>query len=118
MKTLGNIIWFLVLGLVSFIAWCIAGIILVVTIIGIPFGIQCFKIATFVIWPIGKKITTDYAKHPIANVIWILFFGWDYALFYVIMGVFFYITIIGIPFGKQCMKLAELSLLPFGSYFK
>ena len=115
MKTLGNILWFLLIGLVSAISWFLTGIIWCITIIGIPFGKQCFKIAKLVILPFGKVVKTDFGKHPIMNIIWIIFGGLGLAVGFIISGLIFCITIIGIPFGKQCFKLATLSLIPFGS---
>lgn len=117
MKTLGNVLWFILIGLWSCILWALAGILWCITIIGIPFGKQCFKIAKFVTFPFGKTIKTNFDQHPIANIIWLIFFGWENALGYAIAGIFFFITIIGIPFGKQCFKLASLALLPFGAKF-
>lgn len=115
MKFLGNIVWFIFVGIFSFVAWALAGLLWCITIIGIPFGIQCFKIASFTLFPFGKNVRTNFDSHPIANVIWIILFGWEIALGYAIIGIILSITIIGIPFGKQCFKLVSLSLLPFGS---
>lgn len=118
MKLLGNIIWFVFIGLVSFIVWVLTGLLCCITIIGIPFGKQCFKIAGLVIFPFGKTIKTNFDSHPIANIIWLILFGWEIAVGYVIAGLILCITIIGIPFGKQCFKLATLALLPFGASIK
>ena len=115
MKTLGNIIWFLFGGLFSAISWFLAGVLWCITIIGIPFGKQCFKIAGLVLFPFGKVVKTDFGKHPIANIIWIIFGGLGFAIGYIVLGVIYCITIIGIPFGKQCFKLATLGLIPFGA---
>ena len=115
MKFLGNIIWFILIGLWTAIGYFVAGILLCITIIGIPFGIQCFKIGSFVLTPFGQDVNTHFEKHPIANIIWLLLFGWEIAIGYIIAGIIFCITIIGIPFGKQCFKLAALSLIPFGA---
>ena len=115
MKTLGNILWFLFFGLWSAILWLVLGVLWCITIIGIPFGLQCFKLVKLVIWPFGKTVMTNFGKHPIANIIWLLFGGLSLALSYCIGGVICYITIIGIPFGKQCFKLATLALTPFGA---
>ena len=117
MKTLGNILWFLLIGIESAIAYFLLGIICCITIIGIPFGKQCFKIGRLALWPIGKTIKTNFSSHPIANVIWLLIAGIALAVSYVISGAVLCITIIGIPFGKQCFKLASLSLIPFGAKF-
>ncbi len=115
MKTLGNILWFVFFGLWSAISWLLLGILWCITIIGIPFGLQCFKLVKLVIWPFGKQVYSNFGAHPIANLIWILFGGIGLAISYVIGGVICYITIVGIPFGKQCFKLATLSLAPFGA---
>ncbi|MDD4212610.1 MAG: YccF domain-containing protein [Bacilli bacterium] len=117
MKILGNLIWFVIVGILSFIIWVFIGILWCVTIIGIPFGKQCFKLAGLTCFPFGKEVKTDFDSHPVANIIWLILFGWEIAVGYVVAGLFFYITIIGIPFGKQCFKLATLSLLPFGSKY-
>ena len=115
MKTLGNIIWLLLIGLWTAIGYFIAGLLFCITIIGIPFGKQCFKLATLVLTPFGKTVRTNFGKHPIANIIWLILFGWEMCLGYLLAGLIFCITIIGIPFGKQCFKLATLSLTPFGA---
>ncbi|MFA6648440.1 MAG: YccF domain-containing protein [Candidatus Izemoplasmatales bacterium] len=117
MNVLGNILWFFLVGLLSFVVWIIIGLFWCITIIGIPFGLQCFKIASFVVFPFGKTVHTNFDSHPVANIIWLILFGWEITLSYVIAGVILSITIIGIPFGKQCFKLASLSLLPFGAQF-
>ena len=115
MKTLGNIIWFILVGLASGIGWFLLGVLWCITIIGIPFGKQCFKIAKLTILPFGKVVKSDFGKHPIANIIWILFGGLELAVGYLIAALLFCITIIGIPFGKQCVKFATLAIAPFGA---
>jgi len=117
LKTIGNIIWFLLGGFISFILWMVAGIILCVTIIGIPFGLQCIKIAGYVLWPFKKDVIIGKvgAGRLVGDILWIVIFGWEFAAFHAILGVLFYITILGIPFGKQHFKFAQLSLVPFNS---
>ena len=115
MKTIGNILWFLFTGLGSAIAWVTTGIIWCITIIGIPFGKQCFKLAGLSLFPFGKTVVTNFGAHPIANVLWIIFGGFSLALSFLFAGIIWCITIIGIPFGKQCFKLAKLALIPFGA---
>lgn len=117
MNFLGNILWFIIVGLVSFLTWLFVGVLWCITIIGIPFGIQCFKIGSFSLFPFGKKVRTNFDSHPVANVIWLIFFGWEIAVGYFIIGAILFITIIGIPFAKQCFKLASLALLPFGAQY-
>jgi uncharacterized membrane protein YccF (DUF307 family) len=117
MNIVGNIIWLLIGGIIAAAAWFLAGLILCVTIIGIPFGIQCFKIAQFVLWPFGREIELGNfgAGGLIFNIIWLLVFGWEFAIGHLIIGAVFCITIIGIPFGLQHFKLAKLGLIPFGA---
>lgn len=118
MKLLGNIIWIIFGGLFSAIGWFLLGLLLCITIVGIPFGKQCFKYARLYLAPFGSDVQTDFSAHPIMNIIWIIFFGWEMAIANLISGIFFSITIIGIPFGKQWFKLITLSLIPFGAKIK
>ena len=115
MKTIGNVLWFIFTGLASGIAWFFLGILWCITIIGIPFGKQCFKLARLSVWPFGTTATTHFGKHPIANVIWLIFGGLGLGIGFFFVGLLWCITIIGIPFGKQCFKLARLALTPFGA---
>lgn len=116
MGCLGNIIWFLCGGFLSGLGWMVAGILWCVTIIGIPIGVQCFKIAGLTFLPFGKEV--EYgggAVSMIANIFWLLVSGIPLALGHVLWGVLLSITLIGIPFGKQHFKLAKLALMPFGA---
>ena len=115
MSVIANILWFIFTGLESWIAWAFSGLVCYITIIGIPFGRQCFKIAKLSAWPFGTDVQIDFMAHPIANVLWIIVFGWEFAIAHVILALCWYITILGIPFGKQCFKLAMLSIAPFGA---
>jgi len=117
MNLIGNIIWLLIGGILAAVLWALAGLILCITIIGIPFGLQCLKIAYFVLWPFGKEIELGNfgAGGLILNVIWIIVFGWEFAVTHVVIGLIFCITIIGIPFGIQHFKFAQLGLIPFGA---
>ncbi len=117
MKLIGNLIWLILGGLISATLWMVSGLILCATIIGIPFGLQALKLAGFTLWPFGSEVEIgDFGVGgAIGNVIWILLFGWELAIFHVIAALLFSITIIGIPFGKQHIKLARLSLIPFGA---
>lgn len=115
MKTIGNILWLIFTGFWSALYCFFAGIFWCITIIGIPYGRQCFKMARLYFWPFGSKVNSNFGKHPIANVIWLIFGGLELALAFVILGVFWCITIVGIPFGKQCFKFATLSIGPFGA---
>lgn len=115
MRLLGNIVWFLCAGLLSFIGWSLAGIILCLTVILIPFGIQCFKIAGFGLFPFGKSISpSSNVSSLIFNIIWILAIGWELAVIHLASAFLLCITIIGIPFALQSIKMAGISLFPFG----
>ena len=120
MKLIGNILWVILGGLVWSIALFLNGLLCCVTIVGIPVGIQLFKMAGFVLWPFGKQVSDVKAKGLkfVLNVIWAVLFGWEYALGFLITGLLFCITIIGIPFGKQYFKLASFIILPLGREFK
>ncbi|MCL1914940.1 MAG: YccF domain-containing protein [Eubacteriaceae bacterium] len=116
MGTLGNIIWFLCGGIWQGLSWLIAGILWSISIIGIPIGAQCFKFARLAFFPFGKEI--EYGTTPlsmIANLIWLIISGIPIALCAALNGLALCITIIGIPFGLQCFKLAQLALAPFGA---
>ncbi|MDT9561964.1 YccF domain-containing protein [Streptococcus mutans] len=115
MRLLGNIVWFLCAGLLSFIGWSLAGIILCLTVILIPFGLQCFKIAGFGLFPFGKSISpSSNVSSLIFNIIWILAIGWELAVVHLASAFLLCITIIGIPFALQSIKMADISLFPFG----
>ena len=116
MKLLGNILWFIFGGLLSGLAWIIAGCLWCITIIGIPIGVQCFKFAGLAFWPFGKEVVYGGGTMSlIANIFWILISGIPMAIGNVVAGCLWCITIIGIPFGKQFFKIARLSLMPFGA---
>ena len=115
MKTIGNILWFLLSGVELAIVWFVAGLIWCVTLIGIPFGKQCFKVAKLAMWPMGATVNSNFGAHPIANVIWFIFGGFAFWFAFLLVGVIWCITIIGIPFGKQCFKLSKLAVAPFGA---
>ena len=118
LKVIGNILWFVLAGIWMAIGYVIAGVIMCITIIGIPFGIQAFKLAGYALWPFGRTVVfrTDRgeALSLIGNVIWLVLAGIWLAIGHVITGVLLCITIIGIPFGVASFKLAGLALVPFG----
>ncbi len=118
MKILGNIIWLIFGGLFAAIGWFILGVLFSITIIGIPLGKQFFKFAGFMLTPFGDDVVLDFSAHPILNILWLIFFGWEMALGYISFGVILCITIIGIPFGLQWFKFAGLALMPFGAKIK
>lgn len=118
MSTLGNLIWLIFGGFLVFIEYMVAGFLLCLTIVGIPFGIQSFKLAMLALWPFGKTIgMKPYAPgclSTIMNLLWLLIGGIWIALTHLIFGILLSITIIGFPWGKQHFKLMSLALTPFG----
>ena len=116
MRLLGNILWILLGGLETAILWFLIGCILCITIIGIPFGTQCFKMAGLTLAPFGKTVINNGGlASGIFNIIWALTFGWMLGAIYVFAGLVNLCTIIGIPFGIQSFKMAALAFWPFGS---
>lgn len=118
MKLLGNIIWFVFGGILIAIEYLIASLLMMITIVGIPFGLQTLKLAGLALWPFGRttrlRDTSSGCLSTLMNIIWILVGGIWISLSHVVIGVFFFITIVGIPFGYQHFKLASLALTPFG----
>lgn len=116
MNCAGNFFWLIFGGLVLAVTWFLAGLLCCLTIIGIPFGRQCFKIAGFVLCPFGRKISSEGGVGScLLNGLWILLFGWELAVTSVLVGAAYCLTIIGIPLGLQSFKLARLAVWPFGS---
>lgn len=116
MNCLGNLIWFLFGGVTLGLSWVFWGLLWCVTIIGIPVGLQCFKMAGLAFFPFGKEIVYGGNTFSlIVNILWLLLSGIWLAIENIIIGLIFCITIIGIPFGMQCFKMAKLALMPFGA---
>jgi uncharacterized membrane protein YccF (DUF307 family) len=122
MSTVGNIFWILFGGLFIFLEYMVGGLLLCLTIIGIPFGLQCFKIGALSLTPFGRTIVdkegTSQTVSVILNIIWILIGGIWIAFSHLVLGVVLCITLIGIPFGIQHFKLMKLAFMPFGKDFK
>lgn len=120
MRLLGNIIWLLFGGLATGIGWWIAGLLAAITIIGIPFSIAAFRIGSFSFWPFGREIVDRPEGEAgkllilLGNIIWIVLGGIWLALAHLFFALLLGITIIGIPFAVQHLKLAHLSLTPYG----
>ena len=116
MGCLGNLIWFFCGGLLQGLSWTLAGLLWCITIIGIPIGRQCFKFASVAFFPFGKEV--QYGGGTIsllANIVWLIVSGIPLAVGAAVNGLLLCITIIGIPFGLQCFKIAKLALMPFGA---
>ncbi len=118
MRTIGNILWLLLAGIWMAISYVIAGVVQCITIIGIPFGIQSFKLAGYALWPFGRVVVQRPGSlgglSCVGNVIWFVLSGLWLAIGHVLTGLLLCITIIGIPFGIASFKLAGLALTPFG----
>jgi uncharacterized membrane protein YccF (DUF307 family) len=118
MKLLGNIIWLIFGGIFIAAEYVVSSLALMVTIVGIPFGLQTLKLAMLALWPFGSEVRPS-AGNPgclstIMNVIWFFVGGIWIALTHLAFGILFAITIIGLPFAMQHFKLAGLALTPFG----
>ena len=118
MNLVGNIIWLIFGGLISAIGYFAGGLALCFTIVGIPFGLQCFKLGILMLWPFGKQVVSDTRDTGclslFLNIIWIICGGVWLAIGHVVFGLLLCITIIGIPFGRQHFKMIEIALSPFG----
>ena len=117
MATLGNVLWFIFAGLWLGLSWLISGLVFCCTIIGIPYGIASFRIAQFAFFPFGKDIVKgDNAGVCtfLLNVVWVVFAGLWLWIGAVISGIVFCCTIIGIPFGIACFRIAKVSFAPLG----
>ena len=122
MSLLGNIIWILCGGFLSSLGYLLGGLLLCCTVIGIPFGLQCFRMAGAVLAPFGKEVTSVPSESGtlglILNIFWIILWGWQIAMVHLGSALICGITIIGIPFALQHLKLIPIALLPFGNALK
>jgi uncharacterized membrane protein YccF (DUF307 family) len=121
MRLLGNIIWLVFGGFATAVGWWVAGVLAAITIIGIPFAIAAFRIGTFSLWPFGREVIdrpeADEARKLlvlVGNIVWIMIGGLWLALAHLFFALLLAITVIGIPFAVQHLKLAQLSLTPYG----
>ena len=118
MSLLGNVVFFVFGGFVIFLGYVLGGILLCLTIIGIPFGLMCFRLAGGVLAPFGREV--QQTEPPggliavIMNIIWIILPGLELAIMHLLLALIFALTIIGLPIAVQHMKLVPLALLPFG----
>lgn len=116
MGCLGNVIWFVFGGLIMGLSWAIVGVLWCITIVGIPIGMQCFKFASLAFCPFGKDVIYGGGVGSLVlNILWLVFGGLALAAEAAVIGLVFCITIVGIPFGMQCFKIAKLALMPFGA---
>ena len=116
MRFLGNVIWIICGGLLSALGWWIAGLLWCITIVGIPVGLQCFKMSSISLNPFGKEVVDEGgAVSLLLNILWIIFSGIELAVVNAAFGLILCLTIVGIPFGKQFFKIARVALMPFGA---
>jgi uncharacterized membrane protein YccF (DUF307 family) len=120
-----NILWFILGGWLSGTLWILSGVLLAITIVGLPWAMAAFRIASFSYWPFGRQVVSraelsrrgDLGTGPVGfllNILWFVFGGWYLALHHIVLGIGLCVTIIGIPFGLQHLKLAIISLAPVG----
>jgi uncharacterized membrane protein YccF (DUF307 family) len=122
MSLLGNIIWLIFGGFVTGLGYILGGLLLCLTIVGIPFGLKAMRLGAAALAPFGKEVIPDERGEGLLplllNVIWILLFGWEIALAHLVSAAILAITIIGIPFAKQHFKLIPASFAPFSFQLK
>ncbi|WP_431781562.1 YccF domain-containing protein [Streptomyces chumphonensis] len=117
MKTILNVIWLVLVGFWLFLGYLVAGVLLCVTVIGIPFGIASFRIGVYALWPFGYSVVERGdagAGSLVGNILWLVLAGWWLALGHIATGVALCLTLIGIPFGIANFKLVPVSLMPLG----
>lgn len=117
-RTLGNVLWFLLAGWWLAILYAVAGVIACVLVVTIPFGIASFRLAGYALWPFGRRVEVHRgAGVPslLGNVVWIVLFGWELFLAHVLAGVLLCVTVVGIPFGVASFRMAGLALVPLGT---
>lgn len=119
MTLLGNLLWLVLAGLLLALCYLVAGILTCLTIVGIPFGVQAFKLSGYALWPFGrvvvKRPNRDEALSVLGNVLWLVLGGWWLALVHVLVALVLFMTIVGIPFGIVSFRMAALALWPFGT---
>lgn len=118
MNAIGNIFWLLLGGILIAIIYYLVGLLMCLTLIGIPFGLQLFKLGTYSLWPFGHELV-DGPNEPgcvsvVMNLLWILLGWWEIAILHVVCGIIFLLSIVGIPFALQHFKMAFASIFPFG----
>ena len=116
MRLLLNVIWFIIGGWLSGTLWLLAGAIMAITIIGLPWTPAAFRMASFSYWPFGRQVVErdTGATSLLLNIVWLVLAGWWLALHHIVLAVAQAVTIIGIPFALEHLKLATVSLMPVG----
>lgn len=118
MNSIGNIIWLFLGGILIALIYYIVGLLMCLTVIGIPFGVQLFKLGTYAMWPFGHELVNGPNEpgclSTIMNLVWILLGWWEIAVLHLFFGLIFIVSIVGIPWGLQHLRLAIASVFPFG----
>lgn len=118
LRVILNVIWLVFAGVELALGYIIGGVVMMITIIGIPFGIQAFKLAGFALWPFGRAVVpapeASGVLSAIGNVLWLILVGWWLAAAHVVFGLVLCFTIIGIPMGIAAFKMTGMALWPFG----
>jgi uncharacterized membrane protein YccF (DUF307 family) len=116
MSVIGNIIWLVFGGFVAGMEYILGGLLMCLTVVGIPFGVQSIRLGVSTFAPFGKEVvdsTRQGALKLVFDVIWILLFGWEIAMTHLVSALVLAITVVGIPFAKQHVKLVPIALFPF-----
>ncbi|MFP3896351.1 MAG: YccF domain-containing protein [Anaerolineales bacterium] len=116
MSLLGNIVWLIFGGLIAGLGYIISGVLLCLTVVGIPFGLQAIRLGIATFDPFGKSVVADETQSSLKilfDVLWIVLFGWEIAMAHLTAALILAITIIGLPFAKQHLKLVPIALFPF-----
>ncbi len=116
MSLLGNLIWLIFGGLIVSLAYILFGAVLCLTVVGIPFGLQAMRLGVATLAPFGKAVMSRRRQSTLGllfDIIWIILFGWEIAMAHLVSALILAITIVGLPFAKQHIKLVPVALFPF-----
>jgi uncharacterized membrane protein YccF (DUF307 family) len=116
MSLILNVLWFVLGGFVSGTLWLLAGAIMALTVVGLPWTPSAWRMASFSYWPFGRVVVdrADHLSSTVLNIVWVVFAGWWLALHHILIAAAQAVTIIGIPFAWQHVKLAGLAIAPVG----
>ena len=110
-----NFLWAVIYGLIASTISIVCGIVLCVSLIGIPFGLKCFEMIPLLFKPCGKKVKTNFKSRKFLNTVWLIFGGFIFWLLYLIVGLVCYVSLIFIPVGLQLRKIRKFYFAPFGA---
>ncbi len=117
MSLLGNIVWLVFGGLLTGLGYILGGVLLCITVVGIPFGLQCIRLGRATLAPFGKEVVSAEGSYGplkiLFDVLWLVLFGWEIAVAHLVHAAVLAVTIVGIPFALQHVKLVPVALLPF-----